>query len=265
MVSVLYFQANGDVIMPGYHPVQRCAFISNLSQFPDIVLVAAYQPAMSPLTFERYVIKEDSCLIKGYKFCPFYMFWAEKSYFDSTGLSKLPIDQYINNKSSQIQDPNVSSQPFSRINVSVDPYGGQVPDSAKYGSESLEYKMVPTTDGKAYTLYLASKTLHYTSGSDITEKYSFNVLSSNRKFGRNNSREVVRATFGQGCLHLLFLHGGLINAQLIDCRGCIINKFSRNTEPDMYYTIPCTGLKSGMYWLRVKSIDKEITLQVKKL
>ncbi len=264
IVSAVYFHTNADVIMPGYHSIQRCAVVSNLSQYPDIVLIAAYKPAMSSLTMERYIIEEDTCLRKGYKLCPFYIFWAEKNYVNSTGLSNIPFEEYINENDKIIQNSNEHLQPISMVTKSIDPYGGQVPDSDKSTNEYLEYQLIPASGGNGYTLHLASKTIHYSDGSDTVTR--FPLIAPVRKDKVLNNRDALaRVTLAQGCLHLKCPNNGMITAQLIDCRGCVVNKFSRIVQADKYYTIPCPGVRSGMYWLKVESEDMKYTLPLRML
>jgi hypothetical protein len=38
IVSAVYFHTNADVIMPGYHSIQRCAVVSNLSHIRTMYL-----------------------------------------------------------------------------------------------------------------------------------------------------------------------------------------------------------------------------------
>lgn len=259
--AATFFSAHGDVILTGYHQVQRCAIVSNISQFPDIVLFAAYKQTMSSQTPERYVIEENKCLEKGYKFCPFYVFWAEKGYFESVGLNNLPIEDYLAvKKTNENNIQPVRAIPFSIISTSIEPLGSQVPDSDLTISENLEYKLIPTATGKTYTLYLASKTTHYNNGKDTVIEYPYGVSVMDDKRQSNKQPQFMKATFGRGCLLISSFHTGNISAQLIDCRGSVVNKFTRSIKEGKYYTIPCAGVSAGMYWLRVKNEVKEMTL-----
>jgi hypothetical protein len=192
-----------------------------------------------------------------------YFLGCKKNYVNSTGLSHIPFEEYINENDKIIQNSNEHLQPISMVTKSIDPYGGQVPDSDKSTNEYLEYQLIPASGGNGYTLHLASKTIHYSDGSDTVTR--FPLIAPVRKDKVLNNRDALaRVTLAQGCLHLKCTDNGMITAQLIDCRGCVVNKFSQLFRLTSITPSPVPG-KTGMYWLKVESEDMKYTLPFRML
>jgi hypothetical protein len=86
ILTLLLITGFADVIVPNFHTVPFCCKLVNISEFPDIVVIGYLTPSNV-----RYIVNQDSCLYRGYKFGGSSFLWAPKHYVDSVGLDSLPI------------------------------------------------------------------------------------------------------------------------------------------------------------------------------
>lgn len=79
-----------DVPTPaGFHSPGLCAKIVNLDQFPNVVLIGYNYGVV--YTVEPYVIKNNECLTKGYKFSLLDVYWTTKDNFNLVDLENLNL------------------------------------------------------------------------------------------------------------------------------------------------------------------------------
>ena len=265
-VALFCFQAAGDVIDPNTHVVDRCVIVTNLSDFPDIVLVGAY---ISPgkTVQGRYVVKNDSCMTKGYRFNSFYLFWVVKSYFNSVGIDALPLDNLISallpKKTIQTDAMVPVREMIGLFSSKINPYGGVVPDENPVVREVIEYKIKVTTTLPWGVILVLDKTTSFTKSGDSTVVEGNPISSVTGLIKKSeNTSGISNVQLVRGCL--MFLSNGKekINGTLIDCGGRIVKKFEREADAGKVYTVPCAGISQGVYLLQIKHNSLNMTVQV---
>lgn len=255
MLAALTVSAEADVILPGYHVVQSCAKIQNLDAFSDIVLISCIKPMTGGLY--SYVITQDSCMDMGYKFSEFSMVWVLKSYFDSVGLSKLPLDAFLQGPKKTV---HASSEALSRIHlvsgrVAIGPLG--VPDSNPLRSQELFYNLYSANS--TISVYLAKKVSHLSGNIFNIETFSqpiTKVISNGPNAIQKNMIENVLVRNGIFAYTTTF--SGKLEMTMVDCRGKTIARKSRTCVPGNTYVADFAGMRSGLYWLRLKSPNVEL-------
>ena len=147
MLCSCIIPACGDVIPEGYHDVTRDVVITNLSEYPDLVLIG-YITGPMIVTYEAYRIEENVPLHAGYKFNQLRLFAMLRSVFeDAGGLDRI--------------DMHKIAQTFeSLIMVSFD---DTAPDSSPIQAERYYYRITASTDSSV-TLTLYQRVLSYNNG-----------------------------------------------------------------------------------------------------
>jgi hypothetical protein len=235
-----------DVINPDYHPVNRCATIDNLDSFPDIVLIAAvYAPG--GYLVNKYVVKKDSCLTKGYKFNTFSIFWTPKSNFDQFGIDGLPIPQSLAKKSAHA----VTAPPMIQVLTNaIEPYGATVPNSDPLTKEELHY-LLYNLNG-TLSAYLAKKVSINSDQTSSTETFGPPASGVIPKPSRTISGPLAGTlVVSDGYALLTSAADGPATATFFNCAGRPVVSFSRNCRKGCTYIQPLTGLASGLYWMRL--------------
>lgn len=69
-----YHTVHADIIPPGKNPVSYCTKIINSKDFPEKVFIGSVKFS----SVSSYIIKDDTCLDKGYKFATFSIYVAPK-------------------------------------------------------------------------------------------------------------------------------------------------------------------------------------------
>jgi len=144
-----------DVIMPGTHPLDRCVKITNLDQFPDIVLIGYVTGPMID-NYEIYLIKQGECLTKGYKFNHFSVYAVPKGIIPAGGVESLAMnetkkasEQFSTSSGDSVYtlEYTFADSQVKLLSDSIEPYGGTVPDSDSRRSETIEYMLAQKPDG----------------------------------------------------------------------------------------------------------------------
>ena len=251
-----------DVIMPDYHYVGRCATISNLDEYPDIVVIGGYTEVGNADKISRYVVKSDSCLTKGYKFNTFYLFWAEETYLDSIGLENMPLEMLLGPVPAKRRNVDLSSLRMGLITTGINPAGTTVPDSNPVVSEQLIYRIDATSDGEGFTTTLAEKISTDKDGEETRETFIAVGTLFSRQPAANPASVKCTARLGKGTLLFSPVFNGPASAELIDCRGRTAVRFTRECRAGCTYLIRSSAFSAGIYWLRVKSGTAIVTLPV---
>jgi hypothetical protein len=138
----------GDVIPENTHPVERNVYITNLDDFPEIMLVS-YVTGPMIQGYEMTVIEQDVPLSKGYKFNQLQLFAIKKAFVDQLG----GIDQ--------IDFAKVAEQmPPADI---VDPGPYFVPEDNPVATDSYYYKITEVTE-TVLTLQLDHRVISFNDG-----------------------------------------------------------------------------------------------------
>jgi len=85
-----------------YHLVEQCTKIANISNFSDVYLVAYTTGPMTPP--DPYIIEENKCLTRGYKFNTLAIYAMQKTYLDSKGIKNIDFVNDTNVLASNIKD-----------------------------------------------------------------------------------------------------------------------------------------------------------------
>jgi hypothetical protein len=247
---------SADVIWPNTRVVPRCVKIGNVAGFPDIVVVG-YVKAVTGSNM-RYVVNRDSCLTKGYKFNSLYVVWTTKSYFDSLGLDGLPIDAFINGLSKKTA--RAADSPIHLFNTNIALNDSAVPDTSKLVFEELKYLLYP--NGSNISLNLSEIISHFSDSSIAMIHYDYLkvVKPSSGMTVRNNAIENIFIRNGIFTFKTEFT--GRLDILVCDCKGQTIVKQQKLCVPGCTYVSDFAGLKSGLYWMRLKSPNVETTKQL---
>jgi len=162
--------ASADVIMPGTHPLDRCAKIVNLDKYPNISLIARITgPMVSDSEFS--LIENDKCLSKGYKFNSLQVLVVEKDYIDSIGINnfnpykKVLKKNILKNEDSKCYyesgkpspcldnkedwyENDLADDKVTILSDNFDVYGGYVKDNNPLIRETVEYSIVDLAGDK---------------------------------------------------------------------------------------------------------------------
>jgi hypothetical protein len=121
----------GDVIPENTHPVSREVYLTNLNDFPEMVLVS-YVTGPMIQDYEATVIEQNTPLSKGYKFNQLQLFAVKKTIVDQLG----GIDR--------IDFAKIAEQtPPADI---VDPGTYFVPEDNPVSADRYYYKITETTE-----------------------------------------------------------------------------------------------------------------------
>jgi hypothetical protein len=252
MLLAVALTVSADVIDPNYHPVTRCVVIDNGNEFPDIAIVGAYMGTGVVKTIERYIVNADSCLTKGYKFNSFYLFWVGKAYLESQGLANLPLADFLPSISAKRLATTGTALPMGLIPVQIEPFGGTVPDTNPVVKERLVYRLTAGGDDETVSLFLAQKTTYDKDGNEKQEVYTTAIsMGRERTIGVETANLHVKLS--HGCLVVTPGFTGSATAELINCQGRAVSRFSRECHAGATYVVPSAGLSAGIYWLRMNA------------
>jgi len=139
LVFVFLFSSivSADVIPPNSHLLSRCVKVVNLNEFPNVALIGYYTGPMVD-KYESYQIKNNECLIKGYKFNSLSIYWNTKD-----------KPNFIDSNNLLLED--------------IEPYGGYVDQNNPLIKEDIEYSIAGFSDGKL-VLYESKQTSEYNNG-----------------------------------------------------------------------------------------------------
>jgi hypothetical protein len=255
--AILCAVVAADIILPNYHTAWYCARIINVADFPDITVIGYIGPPTASAN-TRYIVNQDSCLLKGYKYSSYYFIWAPKHYVDSVGLDSLPLSTFV--KGLAKKNGRASVQETSDLHLlskAINTYGILVPDSIKLISEEFFYKLFPGNSNMY--VYLWKTISHF---SDSTSKVDTFAQPS----GVRPSQIRVVPRYG---VEDIFLKNGIftfkaefngnLEMALIDCRGRIAQRYSKSCAFGRTYVSDLGKLTSGLYWLRLKSPNVDVT------
>lgn len=131
--SLLCLPAFADILPLNTHYVERCVKITNLDQYPSIVVITQ-DLSMSGDTQELSIAKPGECLpAPSYKFDDYKIYWADRNYVDSINLQDLKI-RNASYGASSIDDSNIHF-----ITSSISTAGGYVDNSNPAASEEVTY------------------------------------------------------------------------------------------------------------------------------
>lgn len=139
--SLLCLPAFADIIPPDSHYVERCVKIANLGQYPSIVVITQDLNLAGDVQ-TLSIAKSGECLpATSYKFDPYKIYWASKSYADSVRFGGLKLKN-ASYDSSSIDDANVHF-----ITSSISPNGHYVDNSMRAEREEVLYVLQQDSAG----------------------------------------------------------------------------------------------------------------------
>ncbi len=131
----------GDALPEGYHSVSRDAVITNVSEYPDLVLIG-YITGPMIATYEAYRIEEHVPLHAGYKFNQLRLFAMPRSVFeDGGGLERIDMQKIARTFESMTMVSFYDTVPDSNP-INADHYYYRITDSMETGVILTLYQRV---------------------------------------------------------------------------------------------------------------------------
>ncbi|MDP4240395.1 MAG: T9SS type A sorting domain-containing protein [Bacteroidota bacterium] len=153
----------GDIIPDNSHYVNKCVKITNVENYPEILLIGYSIGVSSSMSIPAYSISSSDCLTKGYKYNSLAIYAAQKSYL--TGKDITAIDW--------TKDGNAV-----KSNMDIECYGGFLDDSNPISAIDQFYRIVGFTDNSV-VLYKWKEINKFNNGKpDSTKIYAFSGDSS---------------------------------------------------------------------------------------
>jgi hypothetical protein len=241
---------SADVILPGSHRVYCCAKISNISDFPDIKVIGDLQGVSGG--GNCFLVNQDSCYNSGYWADRLNFFWTTKSYFDSCGLANLPVGGTLANQTDS------AKLHFFSGNLSDGSY--LTPDSSKL--QTVESSYLLYANGSNLSLFLSNRRSMYSDNTVKDEDFGpvLSVGPSHGSLVRQNTIENIFVKNGIFTFKTEFT--GKLNIVISDCKGRTIARQEKWCAPGYTYVSNFSGLRSGLYWMRLKSPHIETTKQL---
>lgn len=152
-VSFSFSLVWADVPMgPGWHSVDSCVKITNLNEFPDIVIVGVYRDAMEDGT-NGFLINNNECIKEGYKFTRLAVGWIDNDKFKSIDLENLRVD-----------DSYLPTE-INILSADLPFYVGEVKDNTYIKVITTEY--VIKQKGELLSLDKSKETTEYNNGKSL--------------------------------------------------------------------------------------------------
>ena len=169
-----------DIVPPNSEYVDKCVKIANLKQFPDAILLG-YIDYVSD-GYNIYVVENDKCLTKGYKFNRLHLYWTPREYVDSVGVENIKVEpvwiENENHDSGGYHEYQITDENVHLLLENVDVTGGYVTKGTKVSSEE-EYYAIYSEDDEL-KLYLSEKVTIYKDGNKNVASYAPPVPTSNK-------------------------------------------------------------------------------------
>ncbi len=231
----------GDAILPGHHVVERCVKIENLRDYPDFVLIGVSVHPGGNRT--EYIVNQDSCLSKGYKFNAFYLCWTTRDIYDSLGLDQLPVEEAVPDDAAESGDV---SQSVFLLSSSIEPYGGMVPDSNDLVKEEITYALKSAENG--LELEMVGRIELYEDGT--TEEFGPSAAVSFPEGTKSmDRRHTLSPIVTNNYLMYTPSVSGMVQFRITDCRGRTVVSVSRTVKEGATYAHSFRDLSSGVYWV----------------
>ncbi len=161
LVFVFLFSSttSADLIPPNSHSLNRCVKVVNLNEFPNTILIGYITGPMVD-KYEAYIINNNECLTKGYKFNSLSIYWTTKEKFNSLDLKNLKLSD------------------ITLLLENIEPYGGYISDSNTLVKEDVEYSIAGFSNEKLI-FYKSKQTSEYNNGSQKKVETFSNPLKNN--------------------------------------------------------------------------------------
>jgi hypothetical protein len=258
ILAIVCAVVSADIINPNYHYAPYCDKIINTQDFPDIVVIG-YVSYFNSTTSTRYIVNQDSCLFAGNKYITSCFVWAPKHYVDSVGLDSLPITAFVRGLSKKNSRTSATAD-LHLLSKTINTYGVLVPDSTKLTSEEQFYKLF---GGNSNIYVYLSKTIsHFSDSTTKTDTFAqpSGVRQPQFRVVPNNNIENIFLKNGIFTFKAEF--NGALQMAVIDCRGQVVGRYSKSCAVGRTYVSDLGRLKSGLYWLRLKSPNVDMTTRL---
>ncbi len=141
-LSFLCMPAFADILPPNSHYVERCVRIANLDSYPSIVIITQDLNMGGDKQILSIAAAGECLPSPGYKFDPYKVYWAEKSYVDSIQLQNLTI------KNGSYEESSLNDSSIHFITSTIRTGGGYVDNSNPATSEEIFYLIEPAASGQ---------------------------------------------------------------------------------------------------------------------
>jgi hypothetical protein len=260
LCALLTGVVSADVIIPNTHSVTLCNKIVNTGEFPDVAVIQYLKPVLGGTGY-RYFVNQDSCLKPGNKYLSNWLLWTTKHYADSVGLDSLPISQFISSLAKKTSSSAVLAiSDLHLLSSTINTGYITVPDSSALMSEELFYKLYAGSSD--IFVYLWKNISHFSNGTSTTDTFAqpTGVRPFQVKDVPKNSVDNIFLKNGIFTFKTTF--NGTLEMTLIDCRGRIAGRYTRSCASGCTYVSDFARFKSGLYWLRLKSPNADVTRRV---
>lgn len=157
--------ALADVIPPDTHPVDGCAKVVNLDEFPNVALIGYYTGPMID-NYETYKIENNQCLTKDYKLNTLSIYWNTKD-------------------KANIIDPN------KILLKNVSSLGGYIDNDNPLIKENVEYSIAGFDDDQL-VIYKSKHISEYNDGTPIKVQTFDNPLESDNLIVDSSSKSTEK-------------------------------------------------------------------------
>jgi hypothetical protein len=257
LCALLSGVVSADVIIPNTHSVTLCNKIVNTGEFPDVAVIQYLKPVLGGAGY-RYFVNQDSCLKPGNKYLSNWLLWTTKHYADSVGLDSLPISQFISGLAKKTSGNAVKAlSGLHLLSNTISTAYLSVPDSSTLISEEQFFKLYAgSTD---IYVYLWKNISHFSDSTSKTD--TFAQPSGVRPFQVRDvpKYSVENILLKNGIFTFTTTFNGTLEMTLIDCRGRVAGRYSRSCASGCTYVSDFARIKSGLYWLRLKSPNADVT------
>jgi hypothetical protein len=250
ILGLLFITGFADVIVPNFHTVPFCCKIVNISQFPDIAVIGYLTPSNV-----RYTVNQDSCLNRGYKFGGSSFLWASKHYVDSVGLDSLPIKAVLGLAKKNAR--SLATSDLHLLSNTINTYGFLAPDSIKLTSEELFYKLFAGSSN--IYVYLSKSISHFSDSTTKTDSFAQPSGVRQPQFKVVPHSGIENIFLKNGLFTFKAEFNGALHMAVMDCRGRIVGRYSKSCASGHTYVSDLGRLTSGLYWLRLKSPNVDVT------
>lgn len=141
--SLLCLPAFADILPPNSHYVERCVKITNLEQYPSIVVLTQDIKLMGGDEQALSIARAGQCLPSpAYKFDTYKIYWAEKSYVDSIQWQSLKL------KNASYEESSIDDSNIHFITSSIRTNGGYADNSNPATKEEISYVLEKDSAGQ---------------------------------------------------------------------------------------------------------------------
>lgn len=245
----LLHPAKGDVIPPNSHYVSKCVLITNISEYVDVKLLG-YVRFIGNEHIDTYVINQEECLTKGYKFNTLEIYAVHSTYINGKSLGGLDLPH----------DKNAL-----KSSIDINPYYGYVDNSNPLCEVNEFYKIAGFTP-TSVVLFKWKEIRRFNNGTpEQIDEYSYdddvNSLLPQIPTSFSDKSRQPFALYPQPAIGSVFVSAssdcaGIWEVRLYTLEGNLVDVVYHNKNAQLHTVeIPLKTLPSGVYSIQVRYGD----------